>query len=438
MEEGNAKPSVGADVEDPLMLLRSKRSPASDAQEQGERVPELLDLLLAVLVAILLLGELHGERLVGVVLLRAAVLVLGHVRASGEPPLAAGLAPEAAPRLLLAPVHRPEDLLCVVAAVRDRAAGAGELHLANALHGHALTLALLRADHLGQGVSVLQVSRVLPPQNASVLQLFDDDCMARLRLEHDIGAALQRPLLRLGTAPGERLDVLGGLGDLGLLVEAVLRGFLRRGDGKDRADLFGLAAVLRGAHLEAPHLVDAEPGPILSLLVEHRCGGLHDLLVLHGLGLEVGAGLQALPVEGSLGRRVVPALDLKGRRPGGGEEGAGAAHDEPGAEEVLLPLLPHKLLLFHQTAQAVHVRDVRNGGDEPVALVAAVGEAGVEHGLEQVLVLGREGRPRAVDAREESPPGGHLSRALLRLLGECIQAEAVEVQVHTLDLALMS
>mmetsp|Transcript_117324 Transcript_117324/g.365355 ORF Transcript_117324/g.365355 Transcript_117324/m.365355 type:complete len:295 (+) Transcript_117324:160-1044(+) len=294
------------------MLLRRGRCAAADTEEEGQRLPEILVLLPRVRHAALL-AELHGEGLVGVVLLAAAALVLGHVGAPRKPPLAAGLPPEAAARVVRAPARRAKDRLRIATALRGRGAllpGDALLHRA---HGEALAGALLRPDDLGQGVPVLQVRGVLPPGGAPALKLLGHHGAARLRLEHDVGATVQGPLRCRGSCPRRRLHILRDLGDLCLLVQ--LGRVLPRGEGENSTELLPALVLLCGAHLKAPHLVDAEPHAILGRLVEHGRRGLCDLLVLLGLGLEVGPGLQPGALLSTLGCRLVPPLDLEGGRP---------------------------------------------------------------------------------------------------------------------------
>mmetsp|Transcript_23067 Transcript_23067/g.69101 ORF Transcript_23067/g.69101 Transcript_23067/m.69101 type:complete len:370 (+) Transcript_23067:102-1211(+) len=366
-----------ANVEDRLVILGDGGRAAVDSEQEGQGLLELLVLLPGVLHAVLL-GELHGEGLIRVVLLGVAALVLGDVGAPGEPPLAAGLAPEATPRVVLAPACRAEDLLRVVPALRSGGRTALRHALADGADRDAFGKACLRADDLGQGVPVLQVLWVLPPERAAVQELLGHNGAARLSLQHDVRAAVQGPLRRRGAALRQWLHVLRDLGDLRLLVH--VRHVLPRGDGEDCAELLAAPVLLRRAHLEAPRLVDAEPHAVLRRLVEHRRRGPGDLLVPLGPRLEVGAGPQVPALLRAVRRSLVSTLDLERGRPGRREEGPGVAHDEPGAEEMLLPSLPEELLLLDQAAQGLHVGGVGDRRDEAVALAAAVRQARAEDG----------------------------------------------------------
>ena len=199
---------------------------------------------------------------------------------------------------------------------------------------------------------------------------------------------------------------------------------------------------LGGADLEAAGAVDAEANAVLGELVEDRRRGPQRLVEHVRRGHVLGARLEGAARRGASEglQGLLAARDLELGGPGGREELAGVAHHEVGAAEVLQPAAADGLLLLHQAAQLGDVGRAGVRGHEGLAVHVPVGQVGVEDAAEQLLVVLCEDRVGLLQHEEEvlgdvrhgalaAPAAGDSLRRHLRRL---VQAEVVEVEVHSL------
>mmetsp|Transcript_71923 Transcript_71923/g.232697 ORF Transcript_71923/g.232697 Transcript_71923/m.232697 type:complete len:347 (+) Transcript_71923:37-1077(+) len=190
------------------------------------------------------------------------------------------------------------------------------------LDGDARALPEARADHLGQGVPVLQVLRVLLPCHHPVRKLLGHDHIPLVRLQHDVGTPMRTVALHRMHPMGS-LHILCDLDDpltvtqSPILTSGLCRS-LRLANGEHCTNGLLAVVLLGGAHLEAAKPVYAEPDAILGAAVEHRRCGLQHMLERRRLSLVVGARVQQAALKGLAGRphRHSAAGDLECGPPG--------------------------------------------------------------------------------------------------------------------------
>mmetsp|Transcript_45509 Transcript_45509/g.130472 ORF Transcript_45509/g.130472 Transcript_45509/m.130472 type:complete len:343 (+) Transcript_45509:735-1763(+) len=192
--------------------------------------------------------------------------------------------------------------------------------------------------------------------------------------------------------------------------------------------------LLHRPDFEATQRVDAKTCTILCVLVEKRCDGSENCRQHARLALVLGPLNKA--AAGSRGQ-AADVRDLQRRGPRGREERTRVLHGEPAAAELLLPVRSQRLLLPHQSLQALDVAVARRRRCEGLAFATAVRQEGVEHFSEEALVLVAEHASAflAIQLGPECAADGQIRIAARRLRGDLGgggEIELVQVQIHTL------
>mmetsp|Transcript_107453 Transcript_107453/g.269529 ORF Transcript_107453/g.269529 Transcript_107453/m.269529 type:complete len:227 (-) Transcript_107453:2194-2874(-) len=137
--------------------------------------------------------------------------------------------------------------------------------------GRAAAVALPRPNDLRQRVAVDEAGRIFGPWSDANGSPLNDNRVALLRLQHDIGL---EPHIALGM-----LNIFRGLHDLLMILDALVllarsRRLNRCASREDHTDGLLATVLLSGAHLQATNLVDAEPHTVFCALVKHGSGRL--------------------------------------------------------------------------------------------------------------------------------------------------------------------
>mmetsp|Transcript_69319 Transcript_69319/g.195475 ORF Transcript_69319/g.195475 Transcript_69319/m.195475 type:complete len:485 (-) Transcript_69319:173-1627(-) len=300
-------------------------------------------------------------------------------------------------------------------------------------HGEHRAVAVHTAGDARQCSTGFKVLRVGGPVDL-IPALLSDQSVAGVGFEDDVvmEALCRRPL-----------HVLGRLQDLLAFHGAgprLRRGGGRQGPAREEAayDLLA-AAVLRGPHLEAAHLVGPEPHAVLGAPVERGHRGPQGALEPGRLGAVVGAGVQPA-APGPPSPRDAGCGGPRRR----GQVARAAGVEVAAGEEVPLPAVADGALLPDQAPQLLRVGLAGVRGHEEAALLAPVRELRVEdlpeeqpvafrqelavllEALPEGLAEGGEvtGRPQA------TPPAARGRILVLSHLGGRGQVERVQAEVH--------